>query len=301
MNGRSLVSIKDLNKDEMIEILDRSNEMKKKSPGPILAGKIMGTCFFEPSTRTRLSFESAMKRLGGEVLGFADPASTSLQKGESLHDSMKIMGYYCDLIVLRHPLDGSARQASEATNKPIINAGDGVNEHPTQTLLDLFTIRECQGRLSGLNVAFAGDLLHGRTVHSLSLALGLFDNRLYFVSPQLLTMPEGICQNLRQMGVPFSFHQSIGEVIDKVDILFMTRVQGERFASQEEYSRLKNHFILTPSLLQKAQSHLKILHPLPRVKEIEKSVDATPFAYYFTQAENGVCVRQALLAMLLGA
>ena len=300
MKGRDIVSIKELGKEQILKILARAEEMKREPPGPILQGHLMASCFFESSTRTRLSFESAMRRLGGEVIGFSDASSTAAQKGESLYDSMKVIGLYSDLIVIRHPLEGAAKQAALATEKPVINAGDGANEHPSQTLLDLFTIRECQGKLEGLNVAFVGDLLYGRTVHSLALALRHFDSRLYFVAPPLLAMPDAICQNLRQAGVPFSFHNSIDEVIDKVDILYMTRVQKERFASQEEYFRVKDQLILTPRMLERCQSHLKVLHPLPRVNEIDVGVDATPHAHYFQQAENGIYVRQALLALLLG-
>ncbi len=300
MKGRDLVSIKDLSKEEILSLLVRAEEMKKESPGCILKGHILASCFYEPSTRTRLSFESAMKRLGGEVIGFADSATTSLQKGESLHDAMKIIGYYSDVMVIRHPQKGSAQEAAEASDTPVVNGGDGANEHPTQTLLDLFTIKECQGRLHGLKVAFVGDLLNGRTVHSLAPTLGMFDNRFYFVAPQSLEMPSAICQSLRQAGVPFSFHPSIEELIGKIDVLFMTRIQQERFASHEEYLKVKDHFILTEAMLRSAGPHLKILHPLPRVNEIEKGVDKTPYAYYFPQAQNGLWVRQALLAMLLG-
>lgn len=300
MKGRDLVSIKDLSKEEILNLLIRAEEMKKESPGAILKGHILASCFYEPSTRTRLSFESAMKRLGGDVIGFSDSSTTSLQKGESLHDAMKIIAYYSDVMVIRHPHEGSAREAAEASATPVVNGGDGANEHPTQTLLDLFTIKECQGRLHGLKVGFVGDLLNGRTVHSLAPTLGMFDNRFYFVAPRALEMPSGICQNLRQMGVPFSFHPTIEEIIGKVDVLFMTRIQQERFASHEEYLKVKDHFILTEATLQGAESHLKILHPLPRVNEIEKGVDKMPHAYYFQQAQNGLWVRQALLAMILG-
>lgn len=300
MRGRDILSIKELDKSQILHLLDRAKEMKDLNPGPLLKGQVMASCFFEPSTRTRLSFESAMRRLGGEVIGFAESHSTASQKGESLYDTMKVIGFYSDIIVLRHPLEGSAKQAASATEKPVINAGDGANEHPTQTLLDLFTIRECQNRLENLSIAFVGDLLYGRTVHSLALALCLFGCRLYFVSPEGLEMPDTICQKLRQAQIPFSFHRSIEEVVDKVDILYMTRVQKERFANQEDYLKVKDDLVLTPQLLEKGQKNLKILHPLPRVNEIDKGVDDTSFAYYFQQAENGVFVRQALLASLLG-
>ncbi len=291
---KGLTSIRNLSREQIIEILDRAHEMKQKPAGPILQGHIMASCFFEPSTRTRLSFESAMKRLGGDVIGFSESGTTSFQKGESLFDAMKIIGLYSDVIVLRHPLEGAAKQAAMATNKPVINAGDGANEHPTQTLLDLFSIRECQGRLENLNIAFVGDLLHGRTVHSLALALKFFKCRLYLVSPPQLSMPETICQSLRAAGIPFSLHVSIEEVVDKVDILYMTRLQKERFASATDY------YQLDAKILARGQKNLKVLHPLPRVGEIAKEVDESPFAYYFEQAENGMYVRQALLAQALG-
>lgn len=300
ITGKDLISIKDLTKETLLSILERAHQMKKAPPGNILEGKILANCFYEPSTRTRLSFDAAMKRLGGEVIGFSEGQTTSAQKGETLHDTVKVIGLYSDLLVIRHPLEGSARQAADATDKPVINAGDGANEHPTQTLLDLFSIQECQGKLEGLNIACVGDLLYGRAVHSLALALKHFGARLYFVSPPSLSMPSYICRELRSHGIPFSSHRSMEEVIDKADVLFMTRVQKERFTDLEEYHRVSGTFILKPDLLKRGKKNLKVLHPLPRVQEIHYSVDATEHAYYFTQAENGLYVRQALLAMLLG-
>ncbi len=295
-----LVSIKDLSKDEILELLSLSEKIKANPPGPVLKGKLMASCFFEPSTRTRLSFEAAMKRLGGDVIGFTAETATSTEKGESLHDSMRVISLYSDLIVIRHPLEGSARQAAEASDKPVINAGDGSNEHPTQTLLDLFTIKESHKRLDNLRIAFVGDLLYGRTVHSLSLAFAHFDARLYFVSPPSLSMPEHVCEELKRAGVPYSFHTSIDEVIEHADILYMTRVQKERFTNPEEYLRVKDHLILTPKILESGKKELKVLHPLPRVNEISRSVDEMEQAFYFSQAENGLYVRQALLCKLLG-
>jgi aspartate carbamoyltransferase catalytic subunit len=300
MNRRHLISINDLSQQEIVAILDRAEEMKKGPLEPLLKGHILASCFFEPSTRTRLSFEAAMKRLGGEVIGFSDDTATSTTKGETLQDMMKIIGYYGDIIVIRHPKEGAAAEAAKATDVPIINAGDGANEHPTQTLQDLFTIRDCQKRLTDLRVAFVGDLKYGRAFHSLVRALGTFQNRLYFVAPPSLAIPEEVCQKLKQTGVPFSSHPTIEEVIGKVDILYMTRVQKERFASQDEYLKVRDHFILTPKMLAKVQPHMRVLHPLPRVNEIELGVDLTPYAHYFSQARNGLWVRQSLLAMLLG-
>lgn len=296
--SRSLISITDLSKEEILHILKRAEAFKKKTPVNLLQGTILASCFYEPSTRTRLSFETAALRLGANVIGFSDSTSTSAKKGESLQDAMKIIGKYADVIVLRHPQEGAARCASEATNRPIINAGDGANQHPTQTLLDLFTIKECQRKLNGIKIAIVGDLKYGRTVHSLALACGFFDMRLYLISPDQLTLPDAICQQMRKKGVKFSFHQSIEEVIDKVDILYMTRIQKERF-DPETYERVKDLYILKESMLEAAKKNLRILHPLPRVNEIHSEVDKTPHAYYFEQAENGLYVRQALLSLVL--
>jgi aspartate carbamoyltransferase catalytic subunit len=295
---KSIISIADLSKEEIETVLHKSVEIKKHSPGEILKGAILATCFFEPSTRTRLSFEAAMHRLGGQVIGFSDHLSTSSVKGESLQDTIKVISGYADAIVIRHPMEGSARLAQEASSVPVINAGDGANQHPTQTLLDLFTIQECQGKLQGLSIAFVGDLKYGRTVHSLATACALFDMRLYFISPEQLTLPESILHELRKKGVKFSFHQSLEEVIGKVDILYMTRIQKERLITIE-YDKINTHFVLTKSMLEHAKSHMRILHPLPRVGEISSEVDETPYAYYFQQAKNGLYVRQALLSLIL--
>ena len=298
LRGRSLISISDLSKDEILTILRKADEMKKKPPKEVLKGKILASCFFEPSTRTRLSFEAAIIRLGGNVIGFSDSSSISTQKGESLHDSIKVIGNYADILVVRHPKDGSARVAAEATTKPVINAGDGTNQHPTQTLLDLFTIKECQGKLKGLNIAFIGDLKHGRTVHSLSHAAAHFDMRLFFVSPEGLALPDEICHALKKQGIKFSFHRTLEEVLGKADILYMTRIQNERLSPSQQ-GKFKETFLLKENMLAKAKKNLKILHPLPRVNEIETPVDRTPHAYYFQQAENGLYVRMALLSLII--
>ncbi len=298
IQGRSLISIADLSKEEILTILKKADEIKKKTPKELLKGKILASCFFEPSTRTRLSFEAAMIRLGGNVIGFSDSTSTSAQKGESLHDAIKVIGHYADVLVFRHPKDGSARVASEATNKPVLNAGDGINQHPTQTLLDLFTIKECQGKLKGLNIAFIGDLKNGRTVHSLSLASAHFDMRLFFVSPSQLGLPDEISHVLKKQGIKFSFHPTLEEVISKADILYMTRMQSERL-NPSEREKFKETLILTEGMLSKAKKNMRVLHPLPRVNEIEATVDKTPHAYYFQQAENGLYVRMALLSLIL--
>ena len=298
--GKSIISISDLSKTEMLHILKHAEDLKKKPQPKMLSGKIMASCFFEPSTRTRLSFETAMERLGGQVMGFADGKVSSAKKGETTWDSMKIIGQYADVIAMRHSLEGAARRASEATNKPVLNGGDGANQHPTQTLLDLFTIKECQKKINGLHIAVAGDLKYGRTTHSLTQALAKFNIRLYFVAPDELQMPKYIQEELKKAGVKFSLHDKIENIVNKVDILYMTRIQAERFADQMEYDRVKNAFVLTPSMLIKAKPNMRVMHPLPRVNEITPAVDQTKHAYYFEQAENGLYTRQALLGLVLG-
>ncbi len=299
--GRDLISIGDLSKQEIELVLAAAKKFQTAEPSPLLKGLILASCFFEPSTRTRLSFEAAMHRLGGSVIGFTEPASTSKEKGETLFDTMKVIGSYADIVVIRHPQEGSARLAAEAVDKPVINAGDGANQHPTQTLIDLFTIRECQGKIEELHIALAGDLKYGRTVHSLSLALAHYPVRLFFVSPENLSLPESISHELRKKGVKFSFHASIEEIVSKVDILYMQRIQKERFfEAQEPGKPFINPCILRKKDLEKVKSNFRVLHALPRVDEIEKSIDSTPYAYYFEQAANGIPVRMALLSLLMG-
>jgi aspartate carbamoyltransferase catalytic subunit len=241
-----------------------------------------------------------MQRLGGRVVGFADPAVSSASKGETLYDGMKIIGQYVDVIAMRHPLEGAARRAAEATDKPILNGGDGANQHPTQTLLDLFTIKECQKKINGLKIAMVGDLKYGRTVHSLLQALKFFQPTLYFVAPHFLQMPDYLVRELDAMGIKYYFKEKIEEVIKNVDILYMTRIQKERFSDIIEYEKAKSMYILDTALLKGVKPNLRILHPLPRVGEINPTVDSTPYAYYFEQAENGLYVRQALLGLVLG-
>ena len=296
MKNRDLVSISDLTKQEIEHILNTANQLKEHPAPTLCKGSILANCFYEPSTRTRLSFEAAMYRLGGAVIGFSEPSLTSAKKGESLSDSIRIISAYADILTIRHPLEGSARLAADISPKPVINAGDGANQHPTQTLLDLFSIRQCQNQIDDLSMAIAGDLKYGRTVHSLCLALLHYRVRLYFISPESLPLPEAIIQELRRRGVKFSFHTTLNEVLPKADILYMTRIQKERMGDME----LENTCRLHHSQLHKAKPNLKILHPLPRVDEIDPAIDATPHAYYFEQAENGLYIRMALLALLLG-
>jgi len=298
--NKDIISINDLTKEEILHILKIAKDLKKNPQPELLKTKVMASCFFEPSTRTRLSFETAMERLGGSVMGFANPNVTSNKKGETLWDAIKIIGQYADVIAIRHPFEGSARLSSEATNKPILNGGDGANQHPTQTLLDLFSIQECQEKLDGLEIALVGDLKYGRTTHSLAQALIHFGAKLHFIAPDELQMPKYICDELKEKGIEFKKYKKIEEIINKVDILYMTRIQAERFADPVDYERVKNAFILTTNNLKNAKPNMNVMHPLPRVNEIETSVDKTKHAYYFEQAENGLYTRQALLALVLG-
>ena len=295
---KDVIAISDFSKEAILHILGCAGTLKDKPRPGLLKGKILGSCFFEPSTRTRLSFETAMIRLGGSVIGFADAQSTSSRKGETLHDTMKMLEHYVDVVVLRHPLEGSAQLAADAIGKPVINGGDGANQHPTQTFLDLFTIQECQGRLEELNIAMVGDLKQGRTVHSLAQALIPFHCRLYFISPPSLEMPQSICQELREKGVKFSYHKTFDEILPKLDILYMTRIQEERLPPGVG---MTSPYIIKPEHFTNVRKNFKILHPLPRVHEIDKQVDNTPYAYYFQQAGNALYVRQALLGLVLGA
>lgn len=301
--ARSIISINDFTKDEIIHILETARKIEQmpfRKKSELLKGKVMASLFFEPSTRTRLSFNSAMTRLGGRVIGFSDPNTTSFAKGETLYDTIKMVENYVDVIAMRHPIEGSARLASEATEKPVINGGDGANQHPTQTLLDLYTIKKAQGKISGLKIAMCGDLKYGRTVHSLAIALSHFSCRLYFISPESLKMPAYYLAELSRKGIMFSEHEKIEEVIDEVDIFYSTRIQKERFPDHAEYEKVKDVYILTKEMLKNVKKNMRILHPLPRVNEITLSVDSTPHAYYFQQSANGIPVRQAVLSLVLG-
>lgn len=296
--GRDVVSISDLSKSDLEFIIGRAALLKQSGPRPLLKDRLIASCFFEASTRTRLSFETAVQRLGGTLIGFTESGSTSAKKGETLSDSIRMIASYADAIIMRHPQEGSARLAAEVAGVPVINGGDGANQHPTQTLLDLHSIAECQGRLEGLSVALVGDLKYGRTVHSLAQALGHFNPRFYFVAPNALAMPAYIEDNLREAGISFEYAASLEEVIPLVDVLYMTRVQKERF-DPTEYMHLASQFVLRAEALASAQPHMRVMHPLPRVDEIEPAVDKTPHAYYFQQAENGVYTRQALLSLVM--
>ena len=263
-----------------------------------MCGKILSTLFFEPSTRTRLSFEAAMLRLGGEVISVAEAKSSSAAKGESLCDTIKTVGGYADVIVLRHPRIGAAAEAAAATSKPVLNAGDGAGQHPTQSLLDFYTIEKEQGKVEGLTVTLAGDLKHGRTVHSLADLLASYNVHFVFASPATLGMPSEIVEKLRAKGVSVTETESLAEAVAASDVLYMTRIQRERFDDPSEYDRLKNAYILTKAMLARAKEGMTVMHPLPRVNEIATEVDSYPGAAYFRQAANGIPVRMALLALV---
>lgn len=265
-----------------------------------LKGKVVASLFFEPSTRTRLSFETAANRLGARVIGFSDAGNTSVTKGETLKDTIKMVSNYADLIIIRHPLEGSARYASEVSSVPVINAGDGANQHPTQTLLDLYSILKTQGTLQNLRINMVGDLKYGRTVHSLLQAMSHFNPYFRFTAPEELKMPEEYKEQLRLSGIKFEESENLEEGIADMDIVYMTRVQRERFTDAIEYERVKNVYSLRRSMLENTRSNMKILHPLPRINEIHQDVDSSEHAYYFDQAGNGVYTRMAIITTLLG-
>lgn len=300
MKNRSLVSIDDFSKQEIVRILDLAEEFEKQPVRKLLEGKVIATLFFEPSTRTRLSFESAINKLGGKIVGFSDSSSSSVTKGETLHDTIKMVSSYSDLIVMRHPVEGSARFASEVASVPVINAGDGANQHPTQTILDLYSIRKTQGTLDNLNIFMVGDLKYGRTVHSLMMAMSRWNATFNFISPEELKMPDEFKLYLDNIGLKYYEHSDFSDIISKADIIYMTRVQKERFSDPIEYEKVKNVYVLKNEMLKRTKPNMRILHPLPRVNEIHTDVDTNPKAYYFEQALNGVFTRQAILCTLLG-
>jgi aspartate carbamoyltransferase catalytic subunit len=300
MVGKSLVSIIDYSKEDYLSILDLAAKFEKSPKQDILRGTVVASLFFEPSTRTRLSFESAVNQLGGKIIGFSDTGTTSATKGETLKDTIKMVNSYSDLIVMRHPLEGSVRFASEVSSVPVVNAGDGANQHPTQTLLDMYSIQKTQGTLDGLNIFMVGDLKYGRTVHSLLMAMSQFDTTFNFISPDELKMPEQYKQHLDNVGLKYYEHKDFTDIVSEADILYMTRVQKERFSDPIEYERVKNVYILKNKMLDNTKDNMKVLHPFPRVNEIQLDVDDNLKAYYFTQARNGVYTRQAIVSSILG-
>jgi len=300
MKFKSLVSINDYSKDEILGIVQLAAEFEAPPHPGLLDGRVIATLFYEPSTRTRLSFESAVNRLGGRVVGFTDSSSSSVTKGESLKDTIKTVSNSSDPIVIRHPLAGSALYASEMASVPVINAGDGANQHPTQTLLDLYSIQKTQGTLENLNIFLVGDLKYGRTVHSLLMAMSHFNTTFNFISPRELRMPDEYKMHLDDLGLKYYEHTELTDIISRADIVYMTRVQRERFSDPMDYEKVKNVYVLRNQMLSDTKPNMKILHPLPRVNEIHTDVDQNEKAYYFTQALNGVYTRQAIIASILG-
>lgn len=297
---KSLISIRDFSKEEILHVLEVAREFEQNRVQKILEGKVIACIFFEPSTRTRLSFETAVNRLGAKVIGFSDATNTSVSKGETLKDTIKMVSNYVDMIIMRHPLEGSSRYASEVASVPVVNAGDGANQHPSQTLLDLYSIKQTQGRLEDLSINMVGDLKYGRTTHSLLQAMSFFNPKFIFTAPEELKMPVEYKKFLDEKHIGYSETNSLEEHLDDCDILYMTRVQQERFTDPMEYEKVKDVYRLGASMLGNVKPNMKILHPLPRVNEIDQDVDETPYAYYFKQAENGLYVRMAIIAYLLG-
>lgn len=300
MNTHSIVSINDLGKEQIEALLRSAREFEKRPDRKILDGKVVATLFFEPSTRTRLSFETAVNRLGGRIIGFSDPASSSTSKGETLHDTIQMVSNYADLIIMRHYLEGAARYASEITDIPVINAGDGAHQHPSQTMLDLYTILQTQGKLDDIEVTMVGDLKYGRTVHSLLMALSQWRVRFNFVACPELAMPQEFLKICDLRHIPYTVTTDFdAEVINRSDILYMTRVQRERFSDLLEYERVKDLYTLNRAMLAGARPTMRILHPLPRVNEIAQDVDGLEYAWYFRQARNGLYARQAMICSAL--
>ncbi len=302
--GKDIISIKDFSKKEIDDILIYAQKMLPYAKGEkykdVLNGKVLSSLFFEPSTRTRLSFESAMNRLGGRVIGFADPSATSQKKGESLADTIRMADSYSDAIVVRHPQEGAARLAAEFANVPVLNAGDGAGQHPTQCLLDLFTIKTEKKKIEKNNIVLLGDLKYGRTVHSLAYALSVYGAELTFVSPINLKMPKEVISECMELGVEPTQTSSLEKAIKDADVLYATRIQKERFPDAEEYNKVVGSYKINNEILKSAKENLIVMHPLPRVTEIDPEVDSTPHAVYFKQAFNGVPVRMALLSLVLG-
>lgn len=300
MKGKNLVSITDFTKDQYLRILEIAADFEKNPNQKLLNSHVVASLFFEPSTRTRLSFETAANRLGARVVGFSDSGSTSVKKGESLKDTIIMVSGYADIIVMRHPREGAARWASEVSSVPVINAGDGANQHPTQCLLDMYSIMQTQGTLDNLHIAFVGDLKYGRTVHSLVQAMSNFNATFHLVSPEDLKLPSSVKMTIKNNNLSYHQYTELSDIMPLADIIYMTRIQQERFRDPLEYEKVKNSYVLNKAMLHNCKPNMKILHPLPRVNEISEDVDETPQAFYFKQAENGVYVRQALLAAIAG-
>ncbi len=303
LKGRDLISIRDLSREEIEEVLKVSRRMIPIAEGGKLDrrldGRLLALAFLEPSTRTRLSFETATQRLGGRCVTIAEPGSSSVAKGETLHDTIRMLSSYADAIVLRHPNEGAARLAAQVSDKPVINAGDGAGQHPTQTLLDLATIQEAHGTLSGLRVVLVGDMKYGRTVHSLAHALALFGAEIVVVSPPTLPLPEEVAEHLDQLGARVREEEQLHRAVRDADVLYVTRIQKERFGDEAEYAKVAGSYRIDNTVLAGAKQRLIVMHPLPRTGEIAPEVDGSPHAAYFRQAFLGVPVRMALLSLLL--
>ncbi len=300
--GRDIISIEDFSREEINYILKSSHAMEPLAAksSDMLKGKILATLFFEPSTRTRLSFEAAMLKLGGSTIGFAEAEITSVRKGENLADTIRTVENYADIIALRHPLEGAAKLAAEFSKLPILNAGSGAEEHPTQALMDLYTLQKEKGKIDGLKIALVGDLRYGRTVHSLAYALSLYNIELYLISPETLRMRHEVIRAIKNK-VSIKEDTNLDNIIPQIDVLYVTRIQKERFPDPAEYAKVKGIYRIDLKTLKRAKKDLVILHPLPRIDEIAYEVDNTPQARYFQQVWNGIVVRMALLALVLGA
>lgn len=300
MMPKSLISITDFTREEYLKIMDLARFFENNPNNNLLQGKVVATLFYEPSTRTRLSFETAINRLGGRVIGFSDSSSSSVTKGETLKDTIKMVSNYADLIIMRHPLEGSARYASEVSSVPVINAGDGANQHPSQTLLDMYSILKTQGTLDDINIFMVGDLKYGRTVHSLLMAMVQFKDPVFsFIAPPELSMPNEYKLFLASKEIQYFEYPDFPESISEADIIYMTRVQKERFGDPVEYEKVKNVYILKNHMIENTKPNMRILHPLPRINEIHPDIDSNPKAYYFEQARNGVFTRMAIISHLL--
>ncbi|MDA1196360.1 MAG: aspartate carbamoyltransferase [Nanoarchaeota archaeon] len=298
--GRDVLSISDFSREDLLHILSVAGQLEKKPRPDLLKGKIMASLFFEPSTRTKLSFAASMIKLGGQVIGFADVRTTSVKKGETLWDTTKMVEAYSDVIVTRNDVEGAPRLMSEASSIPVVNAGDGANQHPTQTLLDLYTIQKEHGSFDGMTIGFVGDLKYGRTVHSLAVALSHFKCSMHFVAPAALKMPDSYITMLKEKGITVEETDDLDAACKHFDVLYMTRIQEERFPDPIEYQKYKSVYKIDKRVLELCKESVKIMHPLPRVGEIDPKIDETPNAIYFKQAANGIPVRQAILALVLG-
>lgn len=297
---KNLISVRDLNKLEILELIEIADKIEKGIIKPDLSGKIIALLFLEPSTRTRFSFETSVKKLKGDILYLGDIATSSVSKGETFSDTVMVLSQYVDMIVIRTGVEGAARLATQIVSIPIVNAGDGTNQHPTQALLDCFSIAKTQGKLNNLKIGMVGDLKLGRTTHSLCEILSHFDPTFYFVSPHFLSMPEYIKDDLIKKGIKYYESSKIEDIINEVDILYVTRLQKERFSDIDAYEKVSNYYVINAEMLKNVKKNCKILHPLPRINEIATDVDKTPYAYYFQQVKNGMFMRQAIISKLFG-